>query len=196
MISPPQIQAWKHPHQLYRMQKNFPNVLIDLQNMHGDIFLLNLGVRRVLVLSHPEYARHVLIKRADNYTKQGQLRTPLRTVVDDGIVVVDGAEWRRRRIALQPTFARMQIAERIDDMATTVATVLDTLISSTETPLNVKTSNDVIHRLTAILTLKALCNQPTDMSLSDAMRSAYIATEQTSLSGALLSGASLCAYNR
>jgi len=186
MKSLPQIQGWMHPHLLYQLQKDFPNVLLNLRDIHGDIFLLNLGIRRVLVLSHPEYARHVLIKRPNNYTKQGELNTPLRAVVADGIVIADGAEWRRRRTALQPAFARPQIEARFEAMAAIVTAVLDALGSPSNASLDIETSNAIIHRTTALLALQTLCSHPIDVSLADAMRSAYAATEQRSRVGTML----------
>jgi len=75
---------------------------------HGDAVGIQGGPIRVVVLARPEYARHVLIRNARNYTKGPQI-AKLRRIAGNGMFFVDGDEWLRQRRMIVPAFQRAKI---------------------------------------------------------------------------------------
>jgi cytochrome P450 len=75
---------------------------------HGDAVGIQGGPIRVVVLARPEYARHVLIRNARNYTKGPQI-AKLRAIAGSGVFFVDGEDWRRQRKLIAPAFQRARI---------------------------------------------------------------------------------------
>ncbi len=58
----------------------------------------------VLVVSHPEGIRHVLTDNAANYDKGALQRRVLGPMLADGLLLTEGAAWRRARRILAPLF--------------------------------------------------------------------------------------------
>ena len=75
---------------------------------HGDAVGIQGGPIRVVVLARPEYARHVLIRNARNYTKGPQIQK-LRRIAGGGVFFVDGEDWRRQRKLVVPAFQRAKV---------------------------------------------------------------------------------------
>ncbi len=61
-----------------------------------------------IVLADPEAIKHVLISNADNYVK-GSGFERVKMLLGNGIIVTDGAQWRRQRTMMQPGFSRRNI---------------------------------------------------------------------------------------
>lgn len=83
---------------------------------YGDIFAVKLGPTKIIALTHPRYAQHVLRDHAKNYWKGGGLWEAFRTLLGNGIPVSDGAYWRRQRRMMQPQFHRDRLAALVDSM--------------------------------------------------------------------------------
>jgi enediyne biosynthesis protein E7 len=89
--------------------------LLDKLSRHfaefGDAFRVYAPVTRrdIYVFSHPDHIKHVLITHPHNYTKGiGIDRVGL--LLGDGIMVSEGALWRRQRKMIQPAFHPRVIA--------------------------------------------------------------------------------------
>jgi cytochrome P450 len=94
---------------------SFSGDLLDKLSRHfaefGDAFrVYSPATRRdIYVFSHPDHIKHVLITHPDNYTKGiGIDRVGL--LLGDGIMVSEGALWRRQRKMIQPAFHPRVIA--------------------------------------------------------------------------------------
>src|SRR5262249_44901688 len=77
---------------------------------YGDIYTLDLGVLRWVILNHPRHVEHVLRDNSQNYRKGGGLWDMLRTIMGNGLVVSEGDFWLRQRRMIQPHFHRKQLA--------------------------------------------------------------------------------------
>lgn len=102
----------------------------EAHRRHGDIYRLDLGPARVVVLNHPRHAQHVLRDHAANYRKGGAVWGSLRTVLGDGLVVSEGDFWLRQRRMMQPQFHRQRLAALTDLMVRAIDRSLAALAPS------------------------------------------------------------------
>lgn len=84
-------------------------LFIDLKATYGDIYTLDLGVLRMVILSHPRHAAQVLRDRSQNHFRGGPMWSSLRTVFGNGLLVSEGPFWLRQRRMMQPQFHRHQL---------------------------------------------------------------------------------------
>lgn len=77
---------------------------------YGDIYILDLGLSRAIILNHPRHAQHVLRDNASNYHKGGAVWTFIRSAVGNGLGVSEGAFWLRQRRLMQPHFHHQRLA--------------------------------------------------------------------------------------
>lgn len=80
------------------------------REQYGDIYQLNLGLAKVVVLNNPRHAQHVLRDHAQNYRKGGPMWDAVRGLLGNGLVVSEGEFWLRQRRMMQPHFHRQRLA--------------------------------------------------------------------------------------
>jgi cytochrome P450 len=94
------LPAWRH---LLTAQRNsigiFPNYAFDVPVARRTL----LGVDAVLI-NDPEGIRHVMATNAANYVRPKMMSRVLRPLLGHGIFLAEGAEWRRQRRLLSPSF--------------------------------------------------------------------------------------------
>ena len=86
--------------------------LTNWHKTYGDIVRFYLGWQVGHVLCHPEMAHQVLIQHQSAFGKvslNGQV-SALQLILGNGLLISDGAFWRRQRRMMQPSFHRHQIA--------------------------------------------------------------------------------------
>lgn len=114
------------------------NFLVRARETAGDIYALNLGLSRMVVLNHPRQAQHLLVDNVRNYPKSGPLWDSLRAAFGNGLPMSQGDLWRRQRRLVQPHFHRQRLAGLTDTM---VGAIEETLgiwehAAATATPLS------------------------------------------------------------
>src|SRR5262249_29530186 len=62
-----------------------------------------------IIVNDPDGVRHVLLDNAANYRKDDLLIRILNSGLGQGLLTVDGQQWRRQRHAVAPMFARKTI---------------------------------------------------------------------------------------
>jgi enediyne biosynthesis protein E7 len=84
--------------------------LADLAERFGDVAGYTVDGRRVILVNHPDHARHVLQERHRIYAKQD---TPdlmmLKPMLGDGLLTTDGEQWLRQRRMAAPAFHRDRV---------------------------------------------------------------------------------------
>jgi cytochrome P450 len=75
---------------------------------YGDTVWLRFVRRNAILVSHPELIEQVLVHESRNFTKNFALRF-LRPVLGQGLLLNEGASWRRQRQLMQPSFNRERI---------------------------------------------------------------------------------------
>jgi cytochrome P450 len=99
--------------------------LLDARARYGDIYTLDLGPARLIVLNHPRHMQHVFVDHAQNYRKGGGFWDAGREVVGNGLVVSEGDFWLRQRRLIQPHFHRKALAGLVDSMVAATDESLD-----------------------------------------------------------------------
>jgi cytochrome P450 len=99
------------PYDLHTTTETF----VQLQQwvpQYGDVFPITQKTRKApaLFVNDPDVIKHILIKNNKNYIK-GVGFERVKMLLGNGIIVSDGAFWRRQRRMIQPAFGREVIAE-------------------------------------------------------------------------------------
>lgn len=101
----------------YPIVGSLPGLLADpfrfldqARSVYGDIYRLDLGFTKVIVLGHPRHAQHVFIDQAAKYTRGGVFWDTLRSIFGNGLITSEGQFWLRQRRMMQPHFHRRRLA--------------------------------------------------------------------------------------
>ncbi len=111
---------------------NLPEFTRDLLGMmaadfphYGDVIRYRVGPRLAYILSHPDLAQEVLIKRQREFPKVGGTGG-LGVVVGNGLIANESPEsWLTQRRMMQPMFHRQRLAAMGDKMTAAGARMLD-----------------------------------------------------------------------
>jgi cytochrome P450 len=90
---------------------------------YGEIFHVPVGPHHFYMLASPDYARHVLVTNAANYTK-GRLFAKAAAVLGGGLVTSEGEAWRSQRRLMQPQFHREAVKQLGTSMIDTMGDVI------------------------------------------------------------------------
>src|SRR5262245_33682504 len=94
--------------------------LLDQRARHGDVYALDLGITRMVLLNHPRHAQHVYRDHHARYGKSGPFWELTRTLLGNGLPVSEGETWRRQRRLIQPQFHRARISAMIEQLACSI----------------------------------------------------------------------------
>ena len=76
-------------------------VLLKLAERYGPVVPVNMGAERVLLCTHPDQFKHVLVTKADEYIKYFE---GLKPIFGKSMITHDGALWQKVRMPQQPAF--------------------------------------------------------------------------------------------
>jgi cytochrome P450 len=110
---------------LPKLLKDPFNYVVNTREELGDIYWLNLGLSKVLILNNPNHAQYVLRDNARNYRKGGPMWDAVRSLIGNGLVVSEGDFWLRQRRMMQPHFHRRRLAGLTELMVTAIQEALD-----------------------------------------------------------------------
>jgi cytochrome P450 len=92
----------------------------------GDVFRVQLGPRRALVVVHPDAIADVLVNQRDNYVK-ARTYDGLRMLAGHGLLTLEGEAWRKRRRMAQPAFHKESIRKLVERFVVVTRAALDGL---------------------------------------------------------------------
>ncbi len=101
------------------------NFVADSRRDLGDLYWLNLGLSKVVILNHPRHAQYIMRDNARNYRKGGPMWDAVRSLLGNGLVVSEGDFWLRQRRMMQPHFHRRRLAGLTDLMVSAIQDALD-----------------------------------------------------------------------
>jgi len=92
------------------------DVLQDMQTSYGNMVSINSpNGRHALFVNDPDEVRRILVRRHTRYDK-GRGFERVKMLLGNGIIVSDGAVWRRARTMIQPAFSKKNVHKLIDQM--------------------------------------------------------------------------------
>lgn len=95
-------------------QKGMLDFVGDLWRDSGDIFEVQVGPRKLVIVIHPDHVRHVTLTNAQNYEKLESYDPVRKYVVGDGIVTSTGELWKRQRRLMAPFYTPRAVQEFAD----------------------------------------------------------------------------------
>ncbi|MEO1253800.1 MAG: cytochrome P450 [Bacteroidota bacterium] len=155
----PLISSWMN---IYPNPLNF---LLEQQKRYGDIFFLNLGVTKLLVLAHPDHADYVLNQKWRNFDKSGQLYDALRLLAGNGLVGTnDYNYWLQRRRLVQPYFNH----NYLPNFTTTMVISIDEILNKIDD--EIVDLKEVFGQITMNVIVKTLFGTGIDQTKEDYLR--------------------------
>jgi cytochrome P450 len=100
--------------------------MVAARATYGDIYTLDLGVSKAVVLNHPRHAQYILRDNAHNYRKGGPMWDAVRDLLGNGLLVSEGDFWLRQRRMMQPQFHRQHLAGLTNLMVEAINEALNT----------------------------------------------------------------------
>ena len=122
LILPPQVRGVPVLGVLPQVWKNTLDFFLQSALTYGDVVRIDMGPRRMFLVSHPDLVKYVLQDNNKNYVKGYEMVKPL---MGEGLVTSDGDLWRRQRRLIQPLFNRPNMAGLFPIMAETTQEVIE-----------------------------------------------------------------------
>ncbi len=84
-----------------------------------------LGLQQFILLNHPDYIQHVLVRNQENYPKGRLTRQILGPALGRGLLNSEGDFWRRQRRIAAPSFHHKRLIDLADVMSDTALQTAD-----------------------------------------------------------------------
>jgi cytochrome P450 len=104
----------------YRIAHDRLAFLRDMAAAGGDVSMVTIGGRRVVLLTNPDDIREVLVGQQRRFVKGTALQR-LKSLLGEGVLTSEGEFHLRQRRLLQPAFHRSRIAEYAKQMSAAAA---------------------------------------------------------------------------
>jgi cytochrome P450 len=139
-----------------RMRRGVAERIGERFELYGDIYYAPFLGRDVYVFRHPAHLHEILIAQADKFAKpsEGVTARQLRRLLGEGLLVSNGALWRKQRRLIQPAFRK----ERIEEYASVVVEHVEEQLASYRDGQQVDVSREMME-LTLRIVCKALFDQ-------------------------------------
>ena len=83
--------------------------------LEGDVFLVDTLKEKLVILAHPDYAKHILQDNNKNYTKSYAYDI-LRLFLGNGLLTSEGDFWLKQRRLAQPAFHREKLQKLAENI--------------------------------------------------------------------------------
>lgn len=146
--------------------------LVGKVHQYGGLVCLAEG--RTYIAAHPDYVQHVLQENHLNYVKGPRFRDMISPLIGDGLIVVDGDDWRRQRRRAQPFFLRKGHPAYVETVAPSVEALGErfTALARTNQLVNL---NEEMDRLAVAANVRMMCGSR-DEALVDTLVKAFVET--------------------
>lgn len=122
---PPGPKAGLFGRHVRQMVNNPLELLEQCAKQYGNFVALRMPGRKIFLLNHPDYIKHVLVSNRHNY-KKGRALQATKQIIGQGLLTSEGAFHQQQRRLMQPAFHRRQI----EAYAKTMARLADTHIGA------------------------------------------------------------------
>jgi cytochrome P450 len=89
-----------------------------------DFLVREILSHRTYYANSPDTVQHVLLDHADNYVKSPLLRQSLRPLIGQGLLISEGALWRRQRRLMAPMFSPRRVLSFVPIMTSATKAML------------------------------------------------------------------------
>lgn len=129
-LSPPAPIPREHalgPIALLRVLASNPLEAWTAAHFEEPIVTTGLSIGRVAMVNEPAAIRRVLMTNTENYQKDWLQRRVLSAALENGLLTVDGDQWKLQRRALAPLFSPKTVLSFSAAMTEAVETLIDRL---------------------------------------------------------------------
>jgi cytochrome P450 len=96
--------------------------LMQMADRYGGVIRVNMANQRIVLLTEPDHLKHVLVSKADVYTKYFD---GLKPIFGKSMITVDGKLWQKIRAPQQPAFHPDMFAEYIPYFLAAIRTKME-----------------------------------------------------------------------
>jgi cytochrome P450 len=108
---------------LLKDPSNPMRILMQMAERYGPVIPVSMASQRVVLITDPEYFKHVLVSKADNYVKYFD---GLKPIFGKSMITNDGALWQKIRMPQQPAFHPDAFADYIPYFNMAIASKMKT----------------------------------------------------------------------
>ena len=101
------------------------HLLVNLARQKGDCFVYLPGKQQSFLVNRPEYVRHVLVERTQDYSKDTPANIGFGAHVADGLLTSGGDTWREQRRLMRPVFAQRNVPAFTDVVSAVVGETVE-----------------------------------------------------------------------
>lgn len=120
---------------MMRLSRDRLGFFREMVRKHGDISSLRIGSQRVVMLTHPDHIRDVLVTHGRQFTK-GRALERAKQMVGEGILTSEGEFHLRQRRLLQPAFHRTRLEGYARQMSDWAGRLRDTWVDGAQVDVN------------------------------------------------------------
>ena len=120
---PPRREAWR-PLALFKALRKNPIEIWTEAHFEQPIVLERFAFGRVALVSEPTAIRKVLVENSGHYRKSALQTRVLSVALRDGLLTVEGDQWRSQRRSLAPLFGRRAVMRYAPTMVAAVEAMM------------------------------------------------------------------------
>lgn len=158
---------------LLRLRKD-PLATVTAIARAADLVELRVGAERLFVISHPDQVERVLKTNAKGYAKS-KFYDRLKPIFGNGMIVAEGAAWKRQRETARPAFGSHVLRAVADAAVTQAQDFMDEL----RTGKAAADIGEAMMRLTLAVALKVLFSTEVDRATTQRLQGAITTALRT-----------------
>ena len=140
----------------------FLDYLGELWQIYGDLFQLNIFIRRMVVAIHPDAVRHVNVANRQNYEKLQSYDLVRKYILGHGLLTSNGELWRRQRKLMSPSYTPKGVQAYGEIMLKDGHRLLERWSQMIGTPVAI---GEEMTFVTAAIILRAMFSMETDEAI-------------------------------
>lgn len=145
-------------------QAGMLNFVYESWQKYGDIFQVQVGPKKLVIVIHPEHVRHITIKNPQNYEKLESYDPVRKYVIGDGLVTSTGDLWKRQRRLMSPFYTPRGVQEFADIFLRDTLTLVDRWDQLAAKHSQVEIFDEMA-LITASIVLKAIFSTKSDQDI-------------------------------
>lgn len=144
------------------------NFLTSLHTHSGDICQIKAGMQNVIIINHPEYAKHILHTNMINYPKDNFYQLAEQIIGQNILTTNDMDFWSKHRKMMAGLFQPQSVQGMGKEIIEEVERFINTISKTKPLCINIMTTKLTLHVITRLLFSKAITNNQIEQ-LADLM---------------------------